>query len=675
MHISKLTCSPGAVFCWILGWLALGLALSTGPCSAWEISVDAEVEHRYRYYGRAGAYDLFGIASLQDSNKFEDGYIASKNPCLPEEYFIGFAGPSCYGTGWTATIPANTATAAGWRITRGGYSHNGSDFTISQSRITMTTTIKPVSAIRLGFVYNLGGNRNRFTEYDDPGLVNAIHQQVANGTPIVGGHPTTCLTLANPRVKDGVGTPPYSRYFTHESSWQPRHDKRLDNYNAMIPPPPGPPPSGGIQAADGAANDNFGANVTTALGAIEGFEGAVDLPWGQVSLGAKSFIWGTGATFGPNTQIETLAIQVPYGPFRLTWQIWPGHGVGQLAPAVPTNPLPVEVTRPQLLQFWDIIYRNNYVDAGIATYWQRSHLQRQALDWAGFPPEASALDQNILFNTVYGKLWTGSFLMATEYSWFMADNYFRGAAPYFQEGYHWFGEIGLVTGPARVSAMFAIASGRVLNNPNRTKRYEPFPINSQCMAPYESLMFHAFGGGNQVFGGFFMPSDGDGMLADGHAFGARFDYAVATNLNIWVSYMKAQRLERAGNYIGAINETDSATVSGTELYPGPDLAYFVAVGPPPSGLQFFGNQNKFPERSPYVDNDEIGWEINVGLDWQLLEGHLLRLHYARWQPGHWYDWAYQAITLRGRGSEAVRDGVLTTRSLIQSFEFNLESTF
>ncbi len=610
------------------------VVLPADPVPAWEISVEGEFEHRYQYLARTGSNDLFGMVDLQESQAFPLGRQFQTTNFPKADNFIGCAGPSCYGTGWTATIPAKTATAAGWRVTRGGYSRTGSDFTIDQSRLTMKTTIRPSRAIKAYFVYNLGGNRNRFTEYDNPALVHAIRIPVSAAP--VKGPPIGYWQVTDARVKDGVGTPPFSRYYTHENR-------------------------------GGPAEEHGDPNVTTAIGCIEGFEGAVDLPWGKVSLGAKSFPWGTGATFGPNTRLETFSLQRPGGPLLLTWQFWPGHGFGQTVPSIPANPLPVEPVKPQLLQFWDIRYRNGFLDLGIATYWQRSHFNREDLESGGFPEQVRALDQNIIFNTLYARYFTGRFLFATEYSWFMADNYFHGVAPLYQEGYHWFLEIAFVTGPARLSLMYALASGPVLNNGNPTKSYEPFPINCQALESYQWLMFKVFGGGNQAFGGFFMPSDGNGMLADGEAFGVRLDYAIASNLNLWASYMRARRLECAGNYIGAIIETDSETRPGTLLNPGPDI--------PNPGPPFFGDANGYPWRSPYADNDEIGWEINVGLHWQLLEGYFLKLHYAFWQPGHWFDWAYQAITLRGREPRVTRDGVLTTRDPIQSFEWSLVSEF
>jgi hypothetical protein len=228
--------------------------------------------------------------------------------------------------------------------------------------------------------------------------------------------------------------------------------------------------------------------------------------------------------------------------------------------------------------------------------------------------------------------------------------------------------------------MYGRSSGKVLSNraqavpdgfanvfprPNPTKRYEAFPINYQATDPYNYLMFHTYGGGNNIFN-----ADGTGEMGDAIAWAARMDYAVASNLNVWASYMRARRLEAHGHYAGQY---------GT-------LSYFTLAG-------YWGNNTAADARawkagnlggtaadiSPFVDDDYIGWEMNLGVDWKLLEGLNWSCRYAYWNPGGWFDGAYKAYTT-GAGSPnggtgLDGDGLLVGRSPIQAFETTLKVEF
>ena len=250
-----------------------------------------------------------------------------------------------------------------------------------------------------------------------------------------------------------------------------------------------------------------------------------------------------------------------------------------------------------------------------------------------------ATDTSLKFWLIYLKYNNGRFFANAEYSWVNIDTYktLNGdptttaatPSPSYSEYQHAFAEVGLLCGPAKTTFVWAWAPGQNLANPltapagTHTTKSTPYGINYQAMEPYNTLMFHTFAGGNNQFSWVF-GADGTGLMADAWALGARLDYAVASNLNVWGTYLWAERLERDGylaGQFGALGTPDA--VNGA-----------VAAGATFRALR--GGTD------PFASSRFLGWEANAGVDWKLLEGMTMHFKYAYWQPGDWFDWAYQA---------------------------------
>ncbi len=535
----------------LVGLLA---AAFTAPALAWEFSMKGEFENRYRWVGRTGDDDLFGKASLQEqANGLVGGYV-------------GFAGPSWYGTGFTANAPADSS--AGTVVTRGGHSRWGSDAMWHETRLLFHPVIRVNKAIRVFGSYAVGGYRNKYAQWDS-------------------------FTAG---LRDSVGTPPYEDWYQHRVS---------------------------LNAFD-----------TAAVGSWRMVRSTIQHPWGVFSIGIKDFPLGTGATLGYNTRANSFLTVVPYGPFRFLYAIW--------------------FVRGRLIEGWDTQpdgdQKNRLFHGPVLTYdngplhigWGVIH--RMYHGNAGTVPPGGR-DIDTLINIGWFKYNNGRFFANAEYAWlninqsiFPADQFPGGEV--HVEANHFFSEIGTVLGPMKLSLMYALASGPVLNNDNPTKQYIAWAINWQAMEPYEYLMFNRYGGGNNAYGSLFT-NDDNGNMGDAYAFAARLDYAVASNLNLYGSYIWAHRLERAGFYNGGVNETGGGFAPGTLL---------AAYG----------------GTTEYVPDGYLGWEANVGADWKLLEGMTMKFRYSYWQPGDWFDFAYQALTPAGPGG-ARGIGVLKGRSAINAF--------
>ena len=185
----------------------------------------------------------------------------------------------------------------------------------------------------------------------------------------------------------------------------------------------------------------------------------------------------------------------------------------------------------------------------------------------------------------------------------------------------WQLEFGGICGPAKLSFANFYSSGHdrrggLLNLTNSTgtvggaQVYDRLSLylvlggRQQSITPYAWLV-GIYGGGNNSFDG-----RGYWTAQDFLAYAARLDYAVASNLNVFGSYIYMNRASNTGTRIGQFN--------GGGFHPASAAA--VAV--------------------PNVPDDYLGWEANVGVNWKLLEGLTFNSQFAYWQPGDWFKFAY-----------------------------------
>jgi len=500
--------------------------------------------------------------------------------------FVGFAGPSTWGRG--AVAPAN-ADNSNIVITRGGFSTWGSDAAIHDQKMTLIPTIKVNPAIRVHGVYTVGGYRNKYNQ-----------------------------------TAGGVGVPPFERWYMHDSS------------------------------------PNAAYN-TAAIGSWEQIRATFHTPWATFSVGVKDFPLGVASNLGYNTRANAFLAVVPYGPFRFLGAIWLTDGAAESY--VQSADRVGNAAQNQLFQGYFLTYRNGPMEIGAGPIWQLRHQgEGVASGIAGVPNVA---DVTLTDYQVYFKYFNGRFFANGEYAWNMINTYrllgtagslaaFNGGATQTHvETYNAFVETGVVIGPSKISLVWVQSSGSVLNNGSNVgmqiglgltganpKVYAARQINYQAMEPYEWLMFNTYAGGTQTF-----HADGTGQMADAYAFAGRYDHAVASNLNIYGTYIWAHRLEKAGVWFGQFNSN------------GTNVGSFVNA----TALRA-----TYGGTSPFVENGFIGWEAGAGCDWKLLEGLTFKTRYAYWQPGDYYKEAFQAIGTQG--GAVVTNAMFLSRDAIQAVQ-------
>jgi hypothetical protein len=627
------------------------VAAVVAPALAWEFEMKGEYEYRLRYFARLGTTDLFGQAPLQDSVVWGDGNMT----------YVGFAGPRIYARGAAAigaplgpitantTVPASDLTGGanlagispasvgsapqnntgGYnRIIRGGFSTWDSDAMWSDSRLTITPEIRVNQAVRVHGVYTVGGYRNKYFQTGGIHTGEGLPLGSTPAPPVGGGF------LANTYVPAyGAGVPPFERYYVSQTS--------------------------------------MNAYDTAAIGSWEQFRATVQLPFGIFSYGVKDFPFGTGATLAYNTRAEAFLTVVPYGPLRILHGWWLTRGIGGGVEGYRTGK--DKETRNEFAQGVLVTYDSGAINFGAGTFFFKRHYNHAMIAEQGVntlngtpgPAAPLAQDINLWPSLIYFKYNNGKFFANAEYAWVTNDITNTGAAPVYVEGYHFMAEAGLLTGPAKVTLMYGLASGPVLNTGNVTKVYRSWAMNYQAMEPYELLMFNTYAGGNNggwSDGSVSFVNDDHGMMTDAFCFAIRGDYAVASNLNVWASYLWAHRLEKNGYLKGGTNSMGGAAGAAAS-------AAWVALNYGAASGLVGGPIN------PFVDDGYLGWEANAGVDWKLLEGFKMNVRYSYWQPGDWFTGAYQAVGVNPPTGVFSQFGQLSGRSPIQAITGSLTIDF
>jgi hypothetical protein len=522
------------------------------PAMAWEFSMHGEYEWQFSYFARTGQNDLFGNVNAAPTNV---GLTT-----------IGFSGP------WNGTVVPE------------GLSSKGSDGSYSQERFWLWPSLHVNQAVSINSIVSIAGSFNG---------------------PYTGG-------------ANWINVP-------HRAGW--------------------------VRAED--RTEEFGNSI--AVPTIKALWVALETPLGQFSFGRRPLPFGVGwsGLHERDTTTTAVMLKVPWGPFNML----AGHVIsdtGEFSDPYDTrnvNKTPltlVSTSDRNELRKWNSIYAIEYT----GETFQFGVLNRTITYGSvhGLPVPFATLRDDITaswmfpflqasYNTqgqqsqntswpVYGD---GIFMLNVAYLKFQYGRFFFNGE-YDQEylkvtrtggrgisGYPkaWMLEGGLFSGPWR----FMVANfyrqghdrqGGTLDVASPTGQtgttqvgdsWSQFMVmggGQEAIKPYNFLIGY-FGTGNNSYD----PS-GYPTYLDFMALAARVDYALASNLGMWASWMYARRASNTGTWTG----------------------------------QFTGGIDPPTTHGSNVPDNNLGQEVDLGLTWKLLENVKWDTTFGIWKPGRWFQSAY-----------------------------------
>jgi hypothetical protein len=202
-----------------------------------------------------------------------------------------------------------------------------------------------------------------------------------------------------------------------------------------------------------------------------------------------------------------------------------------------------------------------------------------------------------------------------------------------QNGWIYGLQIGYVTGPSKITLNYVRATGDdpSTRETNEDAREGEAGVSNGYIKNWGFLMYHLYGTGTNF------NTDGYGQPTNFHHLGGRVDYGLAANLNIWAVYAYAWRDQPQAYRLGG--------------------SYAL-------GLERWRNENLRLAQLGALDRPvpdsarDIGWEVDFGVNWQILDRLTWNTLFAYWQPGTWWSFAYPntANIYRTNGGAAIGAG-------------------
>ena len=391
---------------------------------------------------------------------------------------------------------------------------------------------------------------------------------------------------------------------------------------------------GDPEASDYFTNTRPGRDVATSDGQWTQWWITARTPWGILVLGKRPELFGTGLQYNGacNATGEGVLLVSNYGPFRVGlafqpfWQQPANKRVG-LSETPYYNLLDKNGLRRQSTRAF-MTYRSGPMDFGASFMVFQWHAGPESQNRQASRNSFVPYDQAIGHGCFYVKYFTGCFFLNSEVAFCNQQMNRIGKAPLYNESWRYMLETGILAGPAKVSLLYAFMPGADRRNGAMINK-QPF-INAQgngacgIFQPYTFLLGYAYGSGANAF-----DLNRNGFINEAWVAAGRLDYAVAANLNLFGSFLWAER-SSYGHGWGYIRPAQSATVTSTVNSAGNESV--AATWTPYVNYKDNG-------KAPSIPDTALGWEIMLGANWKLLEKFQLDMLGSYWQPGKWFNYA------------------------------------
>jgi hypothetical protein len=403
----------------------------------------------------------------------------------------------------------------------------------------------------------------------------------------------------------------------------------------------GNPQAGYYYVMDAPGTDNAFSEAQFTM-----FWASAALPWGTFGIGKRPWKFGTGLQYDGSDGLstESMLLNAPYGPLDIGFGIYV-HRPARPSPTIIIDPYDLVAapyfnhsdTSGAFIADMDayVMYNSGVLQAGILGAYGKYHIGPEGAFYTG-RAQATPLAQDSYYfhGTVFTKYNNGRFFFNTEAAWVYWRDQLSGPAavglvnPRDTEQWRYMAELGTVCGPGKVALLFAWSPGSdrrdyaLIGKQSALFVYHPtfdtFLGNFDVFRPYSFIFSYNYGSGFNAYN-----LSLDGYVRDAMVLATRFDYAVAANLNVFGTFFYAERTSNGYGW---------ACISPNDGFMPPQFVATANDG----NVQFAING---AAGSPNIPDRSLGYEIDGGFDWQLLDGWTVGLLVGYWQPGKWFNYA------------------------------------
>lgn len=365
-------------------------------------------------------------------------------------------------------------------------------------------------------------------------------------------------------------------------------------------------------------------------------------PWGIVVVGKRPSPFGCGIMFDAedNADAAGILLLLPFGPIRMGLNVVPWF-LG--------SPFYFSIADKNATRQFDIgaaiLYDAGPFSFGIAGRNWRLRTGPESATFQGNdgadPTGRFAVipsDTAITDGSLYVKYHNGSVFFNGEIAWgveltrrqpwlssdpgILADGSGRSRfASNYVEHLRSMVELGAYRGPAKLSVVWAWIPGPDRRHGVRIDRQSDLRFvsslsNVSVFRPYSLLLSYTYGGANNSF----TVDSRNGYMTDANILAARLDYAIAANVNIFGTVFWAHRVSH-GYGQGFMRPEYSAAADRF------------------TGSVQYVEDDQFVNSAPAIPDGDLGYEIDWGLAWRILESYTISATFGIWQPGRWFNFA------------------------------------